>query len=47
LEVLAHLCEQGGDPTVTYRGKTAKAIAENKGNRIISALLGEFVTSYL
>ncbi|XP_065917168.1 leucine-rich repeat serine/threonine-protein kinase 1-like isoform X2 [Dysidea avara] len=39
LEVLAHLCEQGGDPTVTYHGRTAKATTEEKGNRIASALL--------
>ena len=41
LEVLAHLCEQGGDPTHTNKqGKTAKEIAQTKDIKIAVALLG-------
>ena len=43
LEILAHLCEQGGDPT--YLGKqekTAKEIAENRNSKIAVSLLGMF-----
>ena len=41
LEILAHLCEQGGDPTcVSAQGKTAKEIAENRNSKIVVALLG-------
>ena len=40
LKILAHLCEQGGDPTCTSaQGKTVKEIAEN---RLAVALLGMF-----
>ena len=41
LEILAHLCEQGGDPTYTNKqGRSAKEIAENAENKIAVALLG-------
>ena len=43
LEILAHLCEQGGDPTcVSTQGKTAKEIAQNRDNKIAAALLGKY-----
>ena len=42
LEILAHLCEQGGDPThLSKQGKTAKEIAENRNSKIAVALLGK------
>ena len=41
LEILAHLCEQGGDPMhVSKQEKTAKEIAENRNSKIAVALLG-------
>jgi len=41
LEVLAHLCEQGGDPAIiSNHGKTAQAIAKEHGSKIAEALLG-------
>jgi len=41
MEVLAHLCEQGGDPSILCKqDRTAKTIAEGNGNRIATALLG-------
>ena len=44
LGVLAHLCEQGGDPTHTNKqGKTAKEIAETMDNKIAVTLLGTYV----
>ena len=43
LEILAHLCEQGGDPTcASIEGKTAKEIARNRDYKIVAALLGMF-----
>ena len=43
LEILAHLCEHGGDPTCTSaQGKTVKEIAENSNSKIAVALLGMF-----
>ena len=43
LKILAHLCEQGGDPMhVSKQEKTAKEIAENKNSKIAVALLGTF-----
>ena len=39
--MLAHLCEQGGDPTfISKQGKTAQTITEENGNKIATALLG-------
>lgn len=41
MEVLAYLCEQGGDPTILCRqGKTPKIIAEEDNCQIAAALLG-------
>ena len=46
LEILAHLCEQGGDPTcVSTQGKTAKGIAHNRDNKIAATLLGMYFSS--
>ena len=43
LKILAHLCEQGGDPTCTSaQGKTVKEIVENRNNKLAIALLGMF-----
>ena len=43
LEILAHLCEQGGDPMhVSKQKKTIKEIAENRNSKIAVALLGTF-----
>ena len=43
LEILAHLCEQGGDPTcASTEGKTAKEIARNRDYKIVAALLGMY-----
>ena len=43
LEILAHLCEQGGDPTCTSaQGKTVKEIAENRNSKLAVALLSMF-----
>ena len=43
LDILAHLCEQGGDPTCTNKQKkTAKEIAENRDSKIAVTLLGMF-----
>ncbi|XP_065916963.1 leucine-rich repeat serine/threonine-protein kinase 1-like isoform X2 [Dysidea avara] len=40
MEVLAHLCEQGGDPTILCKQeRTAKTIVEENGNRVATALL--------
>ena len=41
MEVLAYLCEQGGDPTILCRhGKTPKIIVEEDNCQIAAALLG-------
>ena len=41
LEILAHLCEHGGDPTcVSKQGKTTKEISQNQ-NIIAVTLLGK------
>ena len=41
LEALAHLCEQGGDPTcVCKQGKTPKSIVIERNIKIAVALLG-------
>ena len=43
LDILAHLCEQGGDPTRTNKEeKTAKEIADNRDSKIAVTLLGMF-----
>ena len=43
LEILAHLCEQGGDPTcASTEGKTAKEIAHSRDNKIVATLLGMY-----
>ena len=41
MEVLAYLCEQGGDPTILSKdGRTPKSIAEDNNCQIAAALLG-------
>ena len=41
MEVLAYLCEQGGDPTILSKdGRTPKSIAEDNNCQIAVALLG-------
>jgi len=47
MEVLAHLCEQGGDPTILCKQeKTAKTIVEENGTRIATAVLGKCMCTY-
>ena len=46
MEVLAHLCEQGGDPTILCKQeRTAKTIVEENGNRVATALLGMYIST--
>ena len=41
MEVLAYLCEQGGDPTILSKdGRTPKSIAEDDNCQIAAVLLG-------
>ena len=42
MEVLAYLCDQGGDPTmICSQERTPKAIAEEDNCKIAAALLGK------